>query len=158
LQLENKVSNGKLPLIIRGGKPVPPSPLDVVSLFVAAINHEDLATMRDAMTDDHIFTDALGKSFSGAEQMIVGWRYFFDAYPGYWIRVDASLADASRVALFGEAGGNWKVDGRLLPQSWSVAAAWLAEVEGAKVKKWSVFCDTGWLNSPSPAEQVAEGK
>jgi limonene-1,2-epoxide hydrolase len=124
------------------------SSLDVVSSFVAAINHEDLAALRAAMTDDHTFTDALGKSFSGAEQMIAGWKYFFDAYPGYWIRVDASLADASRVALFGEAGGNWNVDGQLLPQSWSVAAAWLAEIEGSKVKSWTVYCDTGWAKPP----------
>jgi limonene-1,2-epoxide hydrolase len=137
---------------------MPPSPIDVASAFVAAINKEDLGQMRDAMTEDHTFTDALGRSFSGAAKMIEGWRLFFDAYPGYWIRVGAALVDGCRVALFGEAGGKWKVDERVLPQTWSVTAAWLAEVEGNKVKKWSVFCDTGWANPPRPAGPPAEEK
>ncbi|MGB9032483.1 MAG: nuclear transport factor 2 family protein [Acidobacteriaceae bacterium] len=130
---------------------MPPSPIDVASAFVAAINKEDLGQLRDSMTDDHTFTDALGRTYSGAAKMIEGWRLFFDAFPQYWIRVSTALAHGSRVALFGEAGGKWKVDERVLPQTWSVTAAWLAEVEGNKVKKWSVFCDTSWATPPSPA-------
>jgi limonene-1,2-epoxide hydrolase len=135
---------------------MPATPIDVASAFVKAINTEDLGAMRDAMTEDHTFTDANGRSFSGAEKMITGWRHFFDAYPGYWIRVGAAFVDGCRVALFGEAGGKWKVDERVLPQSWSVTAAWLAEVHDGKVKKWSVYCDTGWTKPPAPAGSPLE--
>jgi hypothetical protein len=48
------------------------------------------------------------------------------------------------------------VDGRVLPGSWSVAAAWLAEVEGGKVKKWSVYCDTSWAKPPAPSASAGE--
>jgi ketosteroid isomerase-like protein len=135
---------------------MPDSPLDAAGAFVKAINKEDVAAMRAAMTDDHIFTDALGKSFSGAEKLIEGWTHFFEAYPGYWIRVDAAFADGSEVALFGEAGGKYKVEDQVLPQSWSVRAAWLAEVEDGKVKKWSIYCDTGWVKPPAPVSPPAE--
>jgi limonene-1,2-epoxide hydrolase len=137
---------------------MPDSPIDVAGAFVKAINQEDLAAMRAAMTEDHTFTDALGRSFSGAEKMIAGWKHFFNAYPGYWIRVGSAFVDGCRVALFGEAGGKWKVDERVLPASWSVAAAWLAEVEGGKVKKWSVFCDSGWATPPATADSPLEEK
>lgn len=123
---------------------MPASPLDVVSVFVNAINQEDLGAMRSLMTDDHTFTDALGRSFSGADPMIAGWKQFFDAFPGYTIQFDAALADGSRVALFGKASGMWKDGDPLRRETWAVPAAWLAEIEEGKVKKWSVFCDTGW--------------
>lgn len=137
---------------------MPESPIDVAGAFVKAINQEDLTAMRAAMTEDHTFTDAQGKTYSGAEKMISGWKHFFDAYPGYWIRVGAAFVDGCRVALFGEAGGKWKIEDRVLPESWSVTAAWLAEVENGKVKKWSVFCDTKWATAPVTPPTTAEEK
>ena len=125
------------------------SSLDVAQAFVQAVNRGDLPAMRALMSDDHTFTDSLGRSFSGAEQMTTGWRYFFEAFPEYWIRVDTAFADGTRVALFGEAGGKWRVDGKVLDQKWSVRAAWLAEIDNSKVKTWTVYCDTGWAKPPS---------
>lgn len=135
---------------------MPDSPLDIVSLFVAAINDEDLPAMRAAMTDDHTFTDALGRSFSGAEEMTAGWKQFFDAYPGYTIHVETSFAEGSRVALFGRASGMWKVEDPLRRETWGVPAAWLAEVEGGKVKTWAVYCDTGWAHPRVRTARPAE--
>jgi limonene-1,2-epoxide hydrolase len=137
---------------------MPESAIEIAGAFVKAINQEDLTAMRAAMTEDHTFTDAQGRSFSGAEKMIAGWKHFFEAYPGYWIRVGTAFVDGARVALFGEAGGKWKVEDRVLTESWSVTAAWLAEVEGGKVKKWSVYCDTGWATPPSQTVQTASEK
>jgi limonene-1,2-epoxide hydrolase len=137
---------------------MPESAMEIAGAFVKAINQEDLTVMRAAMTEDHTFTDAQGRSFSGAEKMIAGWKHFFEAYPGYWIRVGTAFVDGARVALFGEAGGKWKVEDRVLTESWSVTAAWLAEVEGGKVKKWSVYCDTGWATPPSQTVQTAGEK
>jgi limonene-1,2-epoxide hydrolase len=134
---------------------MPDSPLDTALAFVQAINRADLAALRALMTEDHTFTDALGNRTSGAEKMIVGWQYFFDAIPAYWIRTDAAFADGLQVALFGEAGGKWRVDGRILTPTWSVRAAWLAQMESGKVKAWSVYCDTAW---GKPAEAPAQDK
>jgi limonene-1,2-epoxide hydrolase len=136
---------------------MPDSPIDVACAFVKAINQEDWPALRATMTEDHTFTDALGRTYSGAEKMIAGWKHFLDAYPEYWIRVGTALVDGARVALFGEVGGKWKVEDQVLPERWSVTAAWLAEVEGGKVKKWSVYCDTGWATPPArAATQAAE--
>ena len=88
--------------------------------------------------------------------MILGWRSFFEAIPEYWIRVDTALAAGTKVALFGEAGGGWRVDNRVLDEKWSVSAAWLAEVEAGKVRNWRVYCDTGWAKPPSA--KTAGGK
>jgi limonene-1,2-epoxide hydrolase len=125
------------------------APVDVVRSFVDAINRADLFALRAGMTEDHTFTDALGQSFSGAEGMIAGWKHFLDAFPGYWIRIDHSLAEGERVALFGEVGGRWRVGDQVLEESWKVAAAWLAEVDEGKVQRWSIFCDTGWATPPT---------
>jgi hypothetical protein len=52
------------------------------------------------------------------------------------------------VALFGEAGGGWRVNEVVHPKRWTVLAAWLAEIEEEKINRWSVFCDTAWANPP----------
>jgi ketosteroid isomerase-like protein len=124
--------------------------LETALAFVAAINNADPAALRALMTDDHIFTDALAHSFSGAEAMYTGWQHFFHAYPGYRITLTQTFADSNRVALFGTAEGSWRVDDKILPQQWSVPAAWLAEIHDAKIHRWTVFCDTSWATPPKP--------
>lgn len=124
-------------------------PIDTARAFVAAINAADLAALRALMTEGHTFTDALGHSVSGADVMIAGWKQFFVAIPAYWVRVDTAFADGPLVALFGEAGGQWRVGDRVLPETWSVKAAWLAAIEDSKVKTWTVYCDTGWATPPA---------
>ena len=130
------------------------TPDDVARAFVAAINAEDLNALRALMTDDHTFTDARGMTFSGADKMIAGWQYFFRAYPDYWIHIDQSFANGSEVALFGGAGGKWRVNDRILDKNWTVAAAWLAEVESGKIRHWSIFCDTAWIKPPQSNESA----
>jgi limonene-1,2-epoxide hydrolase len=125
------------------------SPMSVALQFVDAINTGDLAAMRRLLSEDHTFTDSLSKSFSGADDMIAGWQRFFRAYPGYHIRIDHAVADPICVALYGRAEGKWLLGEEPSLASWSVAAAWLAEIEAGRVKHWSVFCDTGWTRPPS---------
>jgi hypothetical protein len=124
------------------------TPEDVARAFVVAINAEDPNALHALMTDDHTFTDARGNSFSGADKMRLGWQHFFHAYPGYHIDVEYSFASGDRVALFGKAAGGWRANDIVLPQRWTVSAAWLAEVEEEKIKHWTVFCDTSWVNPP----------
>jgi len=124
------------------------NPILVVQSFVKAINGGDLNALRALMSDDHVFVDAQGREVAGADTMVVGWRAFFASYPQYWILVDHSFVDGDRVALFGEAGGKWSVAGKLLPETWQTRAAWLAVVEGGRVSRWSVFCDTSWVYPP----------
>jgi limonene-1,2-epoxide hydrolase len=126
------------------------TPLETALAFIAAINAADTTALRTLMTEDHTFTDALGHSFSGAEAMFSGWQHFFHTYPGYRITIDHTFADSSHVALFGKAEGGWRVNDTILPQRWSVPAAWLAEVQSSKIRHWTVFCDTAWASPPKP--------
>ncbi|HTV81154.1 MAG TPA: nuclear transport factor 2 family protein [Acidobacteriaceae bacterium] len=123
-------------------------PMSVAVAFVEAINAADLTALRRLMTNDHTFTDALGNSFSGADPIIAGWQHFLRAYPDYHIQIHHVFSDSIYAALFGRAEGKWRVGENVLPGSWSVAAAWLAEVEEGRVKKWRVFCDTSWASPP----------
>jgi len=124
------------------------TPLETALAFVAAINNADPTSLRALMTEDHTFTDALAHSFSGAAAMHTGWQHFFHAYPNYRITLTQIFADGNKVALFGKAEGGWRVDDKILPQKWSVPAAWLAEIQSGKVHNWTVFCDTGWAIPP----------
>ena len=121
---------------------------DIALAFVAAINAGDATGLRQFMTDDHTFTDALGNTFTGAEKMVSAWQHFFHAFPGYRIEIKQSFAEGPKVALFGEALGGWRVKDAVLGQRWRVRAAWLAEIEAEKIKRWSVFCDTSWAKPP----------
>jgi uncharacterized protein (TIGR02246 family) len=121
---------------------------EIAHSFVAAINSGDPDAVRNLMTEDHTFVDALGNTFSGADKMSFGWLQFFRAYPECRISVRHTFVAGSFVALFGEATGRWRVADRVLPETWKVAAAWLAVVEAGKIKQWSVFCDTGWAKPP----------
>lgn len=127
------------------------SPMSVALQFVDAINAGNLSAMRRLMTDDHTFTDSLGNNFSGADGMIAAWERFFQAWPGYRIRIDHALGDLVSAALFGRAEGNRREGDEVADGGWSVAAAWLAKIEAGRVRHWSVFCDTGWAR-PSDVE------
>jgi ketosteroid isomerase-like protein len=123
-------------------------PKEVAHSFVAAINSGDANAVRNLMTEDHTFVDALGNTFSGADQIKSGWLHFFRAYADYRISVRHTFVEGSLVALFGEATGRWRVADRVLTETWKVAAAWLAVVEAEKIRQWSVFCDTSWVKPP----------
>lgn len=125
-----------------------PDSMHTALAFVQAINTGDPAHLRPLMTPDHTFTDALGHSFVGATVMSSGWRHFFRAYPGYRITVDHTFAHGDHAALFGRASGGWRVGEHVLPEAWSVRAAWLAHVVDGRVATWSIFCDTAWATPP----------
>jgi len=122
---------------------------EIALAFVEAVNAEDVEALGALMAEDYVFTDSLGGSFAGRAQMMQGWRYFFTAYPFYRIEVEQVLSRGATVALFGEAVGGWRIDGKVLEKRWTVRAAWLAEVKDGKVSHWSVFCDTGWGMPPA---------
>jgi hypothetical protein len=50
----------------------------------------------------------------------------------------------------GAAEGGWRVNDSVHSKRWSVPAAWLAEVRASKIRRWTVFCDTGWASPPKP--------
>jgi hypothetical protein len=94
------------------------------------------------MTEDHLFVDSLGHSVSGREAMRQGWRAYYALCPDYRVSHEEIFSSADRVAVFGSAGGTIAAAGKLPPENrWRTPAAWLAIVDGSRIKRWQVYAD-----------------
>lgn len=117
-------------------------PVDTVLRFLELINLHDADQLAQAMTEDHVFTDSLGRSVVGRENMRAGWRGYFAFCPDYWVSHDEIFATGARVAVFGAAGGTIAVDGKLPAENqWRASTAWLAVVAVGRVQQWRVYAD-----------------
>ncbi|MFZ3218310.1 MAG: nuclear transport factor 2 family protein [Candidatus Acidiferrales bacterium] len=120
----------------------PATPTDVAMAFVAKINAHDVDGLVALMTPDHVFVDALGATFRGAEQMRQGWRGYFSLFPDYAIEVTDEFHGGEVVALFGKARGTFAVNGELARENfWEIPAAWRAVAKDERVAEWRVYCD-----------------
>jgi uncharacterized protein (TIGR02246 family) len=115
---------------------------DTVLHFLECINQHDADTLAELMTDDHVFIDSLGQTVTGREHMRSGWRSYFAFCPDYRVSHEEILTSGDRVAVFGTAGGTIAA-GSTLPaeNQWRTPAAWLAIVEGGRVRQWRVYAD-----------------
>ena len=116
--------------------------LDVALAFVAKINSHDVNGLVELMTADHVFVDALGTTFRGAEPMRQGWKGYFGLFPDYSIEVTDQFNRGDVVAMFGKARGTLAVNGKLPRENfWEIPAAWRAVVRDGRVVEWRVYCD-----------------
>ena len=111
----------------------------VILAFVEAMNAHDLTALGDLMTDDHTFIDAHGNRVTGREQMLAGWRGYFEWFPDYWIEVSDIFENENDFAMCGFAGGSFK---GVADKTWRLPAAWKATVKDGRVALWQVFADT----------------
>lgn len=107
--------------------------------FMERINAHDVEGVAALMSDDHTFIDAHGNQVSDKEQMIAGWRAYFEWFPDYYIEITDLLENGDNFALFGFAGGSFKGNES---ESWRLPAAWKAIVKHGRVTLWQVFADT----------------
>lgn len=115
---------------------------DTVLEFMERINRRDAQGLAALMTEDHVFTDSLGQTVRGRDNMRAGWKGYFAFCPDYWVSHEDIFAVGGRVAVFGAAGGTIAVDGKVLPENkWRTQAAWLAVVERGWMKEWRVYAD-----------------
>jgi SnoaL-like domain len=103
------------------------------------------------MTEDHEFIDALGNRLIGRDKMARAWESFFSHFPNYQITIESTIANANVVALFGVAGGGWRIDGVESKAMWLVPAAWRALIDNDAIRQWRVWCDTAWAAGPAPS-------
>jgi ketosteroid isomerase-like protein len=61
--------------------------LEVALAFVAAINAADVEAMGRLMTPDHRFVDGDGSEHGGRDEMVPGWRGYFEMVPDF--RIDS---------------------------------------------------------------------
>jgi len=115
---------------------------DTVLEFMERINRRDAEGLAALMTEDHVFTDSLGQTVRGRDNMRAGWKGYFAFCPDYWVSHEDIFAAGDRVAIFGAAGGTIAVEGKLLPKNkWRTEAAWLAVLEKGLIKEWRVYAD-----------------
>ena len=81
---------------------------ETILAFVDAINAHDPDGLAQLMSDDHTFIDAHGNEVSGREQMLAGWRGYFEWFPDYSIEVTDVFEGEELFGLFGYAGGSFK--------------------------------------------------
>jgi ketosteroid isomerase-like protein len=118
------------------------SSTDVALAFVNKINTHDVDGLVGLMTGGHVFVDALGSTFRGAEQMRQGWKGYFALFPDYAIEVTDQFSRGDIVAMFGKARGTFAVNGKLARENfWEIPAAWKAVVQEGRVAEWRVYCD-----------------
>lgn len=116
--------------------------ISVVKDFIAAINQGDSSRLSSLMTDDHTFTDSVGRVDSGRENMAKGWDAYFRMFPDFRIDIQNMLQDGDLVAAFGSACGTYNGKRGLVPENRiEMPAAWRAVVEDGKIKSWQVYAD-----------------
>ena len=116
--------------------------LDVALAFVAKINSHDVNGLVELMTADHVFVDALGSTFRGAEQMRQGWKGYFALFPDYAIEVTDQFNRGDVVAMFGKGSRHIRrqrqpAAGELLGNSRCVES----RRQRGRVAEWRVYCD-----------------
>src|SRR5438046_8366350 len=81
---------------------------ETMQSFIRGINAHDVSGLAGLMSEDHVFIDAHGNEVRGKEQMIAGWRGYFEWFPDYYIEVNDIFENGDAVAMFGFAGGSFK--------------------------------------------------
>ncbi|UCG51983.1 MAG: nuclear transport factor 2 family protein [Candidatus Latescibacterota bacterium] len=116
--------------------------VEVVERFVDAINSHDVDRILALTTDDHVLVDPGSHVVQGGEKLRRAWEGYFAMFPDYRISVTDIVRGSTNIGVFGAAGGTYAVDGELPSEnSWTIPAAWLANVRDQKVSRWQVYAD-----------------
>ncbi len=108
-----------------------------VRAFVDRINCHDVSGIVLLCTRDHVFTDSLGATTAGAEELTRAWQGYFRLFPDYHASVESLAVARNVVLLSGWASGS--LSGQ--KARWRTPAAWRAEVSGNLVSRWQVYAD-----------------
>jgi ketosteroid isomerase-like protein len=110
------------------------SPQDIVLAFNERINNQDLVGLAAMMTEDHTFIDSSDEVHVGKEQMVAGWKDFFESYPDYINHFAFLETRGDWVYILGHSTCSYKpLHG---------PAIWTARVVGERVAEWRVYLDT----------------
>ena len=111
----------------------------LIMAFVDAINARAPEALAELLSPDHTFIDAQGNEIVGREEVLTGWRGYFEWFPDYQIEVVQVFENGEEFGLFGYAGGSFKGNPE---RSWRLPAAWRAMVRDQRVALWQVYADT----------------
>ena len=116
--------------------------IELVLAFVDRINKHDVDAICNAISDEHVFIDALGERFLGKNTIRDVWGAYFRWFPDYRITVDHVLYYGSTAGLYGHASATYSTDGDMSPENyWKIPAAWRAVVQDGLILEWRVYSD-----------------
>ena len=122
--------------------PTSAAPVEVVRQFVRLINAHDVDGIVAMLSDDHVFTDSLGDTLSGHDDLRRGWEGYFVLFPDYTVEPRHEIPHGSGVALFGTARGTYAVNGELHARNrWEIPLAAYAVVDDGLLRSWQVYAD-----------------
>lgn len=110
--------------------------------FAQAIGSHDTGAIGSLMTDDHVFIDAHGNTFTGKDKMTNGWMGYFALFPDYRIEITELFENGDTYGAFGFAEGTFRGLNKNTDDHWRLPAAWKAVVKEEKIKHWQVYADT----------------
>ena len=140
--------NPRRPSFVRTGEYATWDPASVVLQFVERINEHDVEGLIRLITPEHRFIDAQGNVIQGRENIRGAWQFFFEAVPGYWLKVEDFSREGDTVAVIGTAQGIRPGEGTPEERCWRTPVAVWARVENEKVSEWRVFADLEPLRQP----------
>ena len=108
-----------------------------VEKFVAQINAHDPDGIIALCTADHVFTDSLGSTLSGSEQLKEAWVGYFSIFPDYRIEIESAVAQDTLVLACGFASASHAKS----QKTWRIPAAWRARVADGHIAEWQVYAD-----------------
>jgi ketosteroid isomerase-like protein len=113
----------------------------VAAVFVDAINSHDVEALCLLMTDNHVFTDACGRTHHSVDSLRKAWQDTFRWFPDYQIRIERFVIDGQFVAMIGSTSAK--------PNSESCSAiptVWTAEIAVNRVSSWQVYMNIMPMN------------
>ena len=110
----------------------------VILKFVNALNLQDLPLIIDMMSEDFCFIDTYGEQ-TNREQMINGWKAYFDWFPDYHIEIKEYIGNEDFSVILGAASGSYLGN---QDKRWAFPAAWKVIVKREQIQLWQVFCDS----------------
>lgn len=102
--------------------------------FNRCINQRDIKGLSELMAEDYTFIDSSDDVHTGKENMVAGWKNFFDTYPDYRNHFELLETRGNGIYILGYSRCEYDpLDG---------PAIWTAHVENDLVVEWRVYLDT----------------
>jgi len=116
-----------------------PDPEAVVMAFVDCVNRGDVDALGRLMSEDHVLRVLDEDPVARRAANLAGWRAYLAAAPRYTIHPRSVARSGATVAILGHTTGSHL--GLPDEEERRHALTWVAEVEGGRVRSWTITED-----------------
>jgi predicted enzyme related to lactoylglutathione lyase len=102
-----------------------------------------LGKLGSLITTTHTFIDAHNNRVEGKDNVLAGWKFYFEWFPDYRIEAEKIFSHGNEFAAFGFAEGTYhNIKEEEKKAHWRLPASWRAVVSDGKIALWQVYADT----------------